>query len=309
MHFSGWTGRQNQARKFRAVAGATKNDNWRRETGAFLSLIVTNGSPASFNVSVFDMLPLYFQWQKNGMNLTGDDNISGSTTTNLVLTNVNTNDAGNYTVIITCLYGSVTSSVATLAVVLPLEPPYQTVMAGGMMTFSVAVLRVTVGRFSIVTKRAAGMANLISSRTGRLAERRTDDLEQIVVVNRLVEKRHRTAAGSPFLVFWVFADGNDDDRNSFGRVQPLQPFHDTKTVPRHAVHVGRKNEVQQNQIGIFPPCGGDGLCAIQGRDDLIADRLKFQGNCLEGDLAVIHHQNFFLAPGCGFSTQTYLAFT
>ena len=68
------------------------------------SLIVTNGSQASFSVSVSGALPWSFQWQKNGTNLTGGGNISGSTTTNLVLSDVSTNDVGNYTVIITSPY-------------------------------------------------------------------------------------------------------------------------------------------------------------------------------------------------------------
>jgi len=41
----------------------------------------------------FRTLPLDFQWQKNGTNLTDGGNVSGSLTTNLVLTNVNFNDA------------------------------------------------------------------------------------------------------------------------------------------------------------------------------------------------------------------------
>ena len=54
-----------------------------------------------------------------------------------------TNDDGNYTIVVTCLYGSVTSSVASLAVgfppVITAEPTNQTFLAGGMATFNVAV--------------------------------------------------------------------------------------------------------------------------------------------------------------------------
>ena len=45
------------------------------------SLLVANGSQPSFSVSVSSTLPLSFQWQKDGTNLTGGGNISGSTTT------------------------------------------------------------------------------------------------------------------------------------------------------------------------------------------------------------------------------------
>ena len=110
------------------------------------SLIATNGSPASFTVSVFDLLPLSFQWQKNRANLTDGGNISGSLTTNLLLHSTAGNDVGDYTVIITSpnVYGSVTSSVASLAVGFPpvintTEPTNQTVLAGNTATFSAAV--------------------------------------------------------------------------------------------------------------------------------------------------------------------------
>ena len=61
----------------------------------------------------------------------------------LALYNITTNNAGNYTVIITSSYGSITSSVAGLTVVLPpsitAQPTNQTVLVGGTATFSVAV--------------------------------------------------------------------------------------------------------------------------------------------------------------------------
>jgi len=57
----------------------------------------------------------------------------------LTLYNVTTSNAGNYTVIITGPYGSVTSIVAGLAVVLPPEPANQAVWSGGTASFSVAV--------------------------------------------------------------------------------------------------------------------------------------------------------------------------
>ena len=105
------------------------------------SLIVSNGAQVSFSVAASGALPLYFQWQKNGTNLIDGGNVFGSITTNLVLSTTSSNDAGSYTIIVTNAYGSVTSRVATLAVVLfpPTGPTNQTVMAGSNMTFSVAV--------------------------------------------------------------------------------------------------------------------------------------------------------------------------
>jgi Immunoglobulin I-set domain/NHL repeat len=103
------------------------------------SIITSNGVPVSFNVTVVGTAPLSVQWQKNGMNLTDDGNLSGSTTTNLLLNNITTNDAGGYAVIITNVWGSVTSSMANLAVMTPARPSNQTVILGGVATFSVTV--------------------------------------------------------------------------------------------------------------------------------------------------------------------------
>jgi uncharacterized repeat protein (TIGR03803 family) len=81
------------------------------------SEIVTNGSPAFFAVGVSGAAPLFYQWQKNGTNLTDGGNISGSATNALSLIAATTDDAGNYSIIITNAGGSVTSSVVTLSVV------------------------------------------------------------------------------------------------------------------------------------------------------------------------------------------------
>jgi len=74
------------------------------------SQIVVQGSNVTFNVTAVGFSPLSYQWKFNGTNM------PAATNTSLTLTNVNTNNAGNYTVVITNLYGSVTSSNAVLAV-------------------------------------------------------------------------------------------------------------------------------------------------------------------------------------------------
>jgi sugar lactone lactonase YvrE len=105
--------------------------------------VVIVGSPASFNVTAWGTAPLEYQWQVNGTNLTDGGEISGSTTTNLVLSDVSTNDVGSYTVIITNNFGSVTSSVATLTVVFPpaitSQPQNLTVPIGNPAAFNVTV--------------------------------------------------------------------------------------------------------------------------------------------------------------------------
>lgn len=69
-----------------------------------------SGSPASFSI-VITGPTVSFQWKKNGVN------ISGATNSILNLTNVNSSDAGNYTVdILGGSCGTITSEVATLTV-------------------------------------------------------------------------------------------------------------------------------------------------------------------------------------------------
>jgi len=105
------------------------------------SLTVTNGSHAGFSVTVSGTAPLVYQWQKDGMDLTDGGNVSGSATTNLLLSLTTTNDAANYTVIITNAWGNVTSSVASLTVLSPpvitQQPTNQVVVAGGTVSLSV----------------------------------------------------------------------------------------------------------------------------------------------------------------------------
>ena len=74
------------------------------------------GNVATFAVSAGGTLPLSYQWQKNGSNLTDGGNVSGATTTNLVLNNVQTNDMGYYSVVVTNNLGAATSRMAVLKV-------------------------------------------------------------------------------------------------------------------------------------------------------------------------------------------------
>ena len=61
-------------------------------------------------------MPLSYQWQKNGTNLSNSSAVSGATTPVLQLSSVATNDSGSYRVVITNIAGGVTSSIASLTV-------------------------------------------------------------------------------------------------------------------------------------------------------------------------------------------------
>ena len=101
-----------------------------------LNKYITSGSNATFTVGVDGTAPLSFQWQYNSTNLLGRTNAF------LTISGVTTNNVGEYRVIITNLYGSVTSAVATLNVGLaPLvtqQPTNQAILSGSGAAFSVA---------------------------------------------------------------------------------------------------------------------------------------------------------------------------
>jgi len=106
------------------------------------------GAEVTFNATATGTTPLSFQWQFDGTNLTNGPNISGATisgiATNSTLTifTAQTNESGNYLVIVTNFAGSVTSSVAVLTVTnipptITAQPTNQTVGVGSTVTFSV----------------------------------------------------------------------------------------------------------------------------------------------------------------------------
>ena len=73
------------------------------------------GQVASFTVAATDFAGnpanVTFQWQKNGTNLVNGGNISGATTTNLLVSSVTLNDDGGYRVLVTdSIIGKVTTS-------------------------------------------------------------------------------------------------------------------------------------------------------------------------------------------------------
>lgn len=94
------------------------------------------GRTAHFQVTVGGSLPLTYQWSKGATKLQDGGNISGAATPTLTLSNVSTTDAGDYTLTISNTAGSVTSSVATLAVVAPTSTAYEkAVMAANPLAY------------------------------------------------------------------------------------------------------------------------------------------------------------------------------
>ena len=98
---------------------------------------VIQGSNATFSVTATGDPTLTYQWRFGGTN------IAGGTNNPLVLTAVQTNQAGNYSVVVSNPFGTVTSSNALLTVRVPPfiitqpAPATQTVVAGSSPTITV----------------------------------------------------------------------------------------------------------------------------------------------------------------------------
>lgn len=99
------------------------------------STSVVLGQNTSFAVTNIGIAPFTYQWRFNGVALPGETNST------LVLNNVQTNQGGIYTVRIANGIAAVTSTNATLTVLVPAfvlaAPTNTTVLAGGTATFSV----------------------------------------------------------------------------------------------------------------------------------------------------------------------------
>jgi len=129
---------------------------------------VLDGLPAAFSAQVAGGIPMTFQWQLNGTNLTDNGNISGSLTTNLVIGNVSTNYVGIYTLVATNFASAVISSNASLAIMS--SPPIivslssnQTVYVGGSAQFNVAAVgdKPFAYQWSVNTTNIIGATNAI----------------------------------------------------------------------------------------------------------------------------------------------------
>jgi hypothetical protein len=102
--------------------------------------IVAAGSNVVFSAAVSGATPLTYQWRTNGINLVDGGNISGSTGSVLSLSAVTISNAGNYTLVVTNVYGSTTSSVVNLVVMqpptIPIPPAAQAVQCGSNASFT-----------------------------------------------------------------------------------------------------------------------------------------------------------------------------
>ena len=137
-----------------------------------LSQSSNEGLPATFSVVAAGSNPSY-QWRKGGISLTNNGNISGTTSTILNLGSVQLADGGDYDVVITNNYGSVTSLVATLTPVsLTINPQPSSRTNNGGTTASFTIGIAGIGPFtSQWWKDSAALAdgtNIFGSTNGTL---------------------------------------------------------------------------------------------------------------------------------------------
>ena len=99
------------------------------------NLTVPQGTTATFAPTITGSTPLSFQWRKAGADIPGATNLS------LVISDAQLSDQGTYTLFISNLVGTITSSNATLTVNAPVaitqQPQSADVTEGGTLTLSV----------------------------------------------------------------------------------------------------------------------------------------------------------------------------
>lgn len=78
--------------------------------------VLYGGLTGKFHINVATGLSASYRWRQNGVNLSDDGRIAGTSTPNLTVGNLQTTDGGNYDLVLTLGSGSVTSSVAALTV-------------------------------------------------------------------------------------------------------------------------------------------------------------------------------------------------
>ena len=98
---------------------------------------------AAFSVTATSVLPLSYQWQQNSTNLINGGKFSGATNSTLTINTVSSNEAAIYSVIVTNLAGSATSSNAALTVnYLPsiaVQPSGALVLPGTNVAFGITL--------------------------------------------------------------------------------------------------------------------------------------------------------------------------
>jgi hypothetical protein len=163
---------------------------------------VIQGGSITFDVTAVGMTPLSYQW------LYGTNILAGATNTSLAFTNVQSSQAGIYSVMITNIVGGVISSNAVLAVVVPpaitQQPVNQTVIQGGNASFSVTATGAPLsyqwllnGTYVLAgaTNASLTLTNVQSSQTGNYSVMIANSAGSVVSSNAVL-----TVLAPPFII-------------------------------------------------------------------------------------------------------------
>ena len=105
------------------------------------------GAAATFSVAAQCPNPVFYQWQVSGTNIFNGSKYSGANSNVFVVNNASSSDDGSYSVIVSNIAGSVTSSNATLNLVftpfIVTQPQSQSVAVGNSATLSVTAICTT----------------------------------------------------------------------------------------------------------------------------------------------------------------------
>ncbi len=208
------------------------------------SVIAAQGSNATFTVSPGGSSPFSYQWLFNGGNL------AGATGSSYIASNVQTNNAGSYSVIVTNAYGSVTSSFATLTIILPpiinVQPVSQLSSVSNSVSFTVGLSQGTSPTYQWrqngnpiggATQSSLSFSSLTWSNAGTYS----------VVVSNLAGSQ--TSTGATLVVqqaVFTFFDGFEsynpgvlDNNNASGpnnsSANPANPWWGVNTTPQGVV--------------------------------------------------------------------------
>ena len=124
------------------------------------------GATAAFTVVASGPVPLSYQWQKNGVNLTNGGSVAGSTSPTLTLANLTLGDAAAYRVIVSNSGGAVTGTVTSSAANLAVYPTAAATLHGPVVSGGQATLTLTgVPGFAYVIQGSADLGTWTPLRT------------------------------------------------------------------------------------------------------------------------------------------------
>ena len=187
------------------------------------------GQNLVFDVAVLGAAPLFYEWQRNGTNLSDGGNISGSSTRVLRLANVTSADAATYLVTVSNLLGAANSAGAVLTVsssapYFVVQPTNQTLAPGTNTTLVASALGnqpllyhwqkngtnlTDAGNVSGSATIVLTLTNVTQANNGTYCLIASNSLGAAASSNAILTVVPSSAAGISLATLYSFAGGND----------------------------------------------------------------------------------------------------